>query len=237
MKQQLFWFLFGGIWLLVGSGFLVGGAVAYRQEQQYRAEGHVAEGIVLTKSVERARRDGHTSTSYHVRYRFATADGRTFEGSDSVGVETWEALEERGPVRVRYLPASPGSNRVEQESDEWLAFVFMGAGAVFAPIGGLVFLKGWRQYRTRRRLLSSGMPAEATVTEVALTRIHVNGIWQWRIHYRYQDHMAQTHEGQSGLLSPEEAEAWRAGDTGQVRFDRERPEESIWVGRPDGGPI
>src|SRR5690606_14486430 len=144
MRQQLFWFLFGGIWLVGGLGFLAGSAIAYRLEQQYQAEGQVTEGMVLARSIERARRgsDGRRrSTSYHVRYRFTTADGRSVEGSDSVSVETWEALEERGPVRVRYLPAFPGSNRVEAESDAWLGFVFMGAGAVIAPIGGLVFLK------------------------------------------------------------------------------------------------
>jgi hypothetical protein len=88
-----------------------------------------------------------------------------------------------------------------------------------------------RQWRTRRRLLVEGVPAEATVTAVHETRVSVNRVRQWRIRYRYRDHLGQTHEGRSGYLSPHDVEDWREGDRGAVRFDRDRPEVSVWVGR------
>jgi hypothetical protein len=231
--KNAFLFLFGGVWLLVGAGFLVGGLVAYRLEERYRAEGQPSDAIVLEKSIDRARRGtgNRRSTDYRVRYRFTTADGRTVEGSDSVDVGTWEALEERGPIRVRYLPDSPDESRVDAESDRWVPLILAGVGLVLTPVGGVILATGWRQWRTHRRLRAEGAPAEAIVTAVHQTRVSVNRVRQWRIRYRYRDHLGQTHEGKSGYLSPDEVEEWREGDRGAVRFDRNRPDVSVWLGR------
>ena len=52
------------------------------------------------------------------------------------------------------------------------------------------------------------------------------------IRYRYRDHLAQTREGLSSYLSPDQAAAWHASDKGTVRFDPLRPQDSVWVGKP-----
>jgi hypothetical protein len=231
--KSAFLLLFGAVWLVVGLGFLAGGVATYRLEERYRAEGELTEAVVLTKSMDRARRGsgGRRSTSYHVTYRFTTPDGRTVEGRDSVGAATWDALEERGPVRVRYLRGSPGTSRLEGGDPWWVPLLFAGIGLVLAPVGGVIFASGWRQWRTHRRLRTGGVRTEGTVTAVRETRFSVNRVRQWRIHYRYRDQAGRAHAARSGYLPPEQVEDWQEGDVGVVRFDPDRPEVSVWVGR------
>jgi hypothetical protein len=62
--------------------------------------------------------------------------------------------------------------------------------------------------------------------------MRINGVTQWRIRYRYQDHRGRTYEKWSAAMSPEEAEGWKAGETAIVRFDPHSPKQSTWAGRP-----
>jgi hypothetical protein len=105
-------------------------------------------------------------------------------------------------------------------------------GLLFAPIGGFVFFKGVAGIRRELRLQSQGTSAQATVEEVKPTNTRLNGVPQWRIRYRYQDHEGRTHHGRSILMPPDEAQAWKAGDAGTVRFDALAPKKSIWIGKP-----
>jgi hypothetical protein len=56
-------------------------------------------------------------------------------------------------------------------------------------------------------------------------------VQQWNLHYRYQDNQGKFHIGKIPL-SPEEAEGWKEGDIGRVRYDRRRPQKSVWMGKP-----
>jgi hypothetical protein len=69
------------------------------------------------------------------------------------------------------------------------------------------------------------------VLEVKPSSTKLNSVRQWNIYYRYQDHLGQTHEGRSDPLPPDEAWAWQVGDAGIVRFDQQRPQDSVWVGK------
>jgi hypothetical protein len=98
-------------------------------------------------------------------------------------------------------------------------------------IGGFIFFKGVAGIRRELRLHSEGMSTQATVEEVEPTNYSFNEVTQWRIRYRYRDHQGLTHQGQSNLMRPEEAQAWKAGDEATVLFDAGAPEQSVWVGR------
>jgi hypothetical protein len=74
------------------------------------------------------------------------------------------------------------------------------------------------------------METEGKVMESRLGNIRINGIQQGTLQYRYQDHMGKFHTGETPI-SPEEVEAWQEGDSGKVRYDRNRPQESIWIGK------
>lgn len=234
INARSFWLWFGGIWLVVGAPFLfIGiyvGAQTVTQKERLQKEGQVTQGIVLTKSIGSSGRN--SSPQYWVTYRFTTPDGHVVKDSAQVSVEVWDRLEERGSIQVTYLAQAPQSHRVEGQEDDWvLPIVFTILGGVFTSLGGFVFLRGLGQVRRARCLEREGMIAEGTVLEIRPSTISINDVPQWAIHYRYQDHLGKTHEGQSGPLSPEEAHAWQVGDTGAVRFDRRHPQDSVWVGK------
>jgi Protein of unknown function (DUF3592) len=219
---------FGGIWCGVGLPFLIAGIFMAHTERTYQQEGHVIPGVVISKELRRAT--NNQGTSYRVTYRFTIPHEQLVEGHATVSRNTWDALTEEGPVAVRYLPQAPTTNRLEGESAWFLALIFLGLGSVFAPVGGVVLFKAVRRLRTERRLLRTGLVTEGTVTEVTETNVHFNNRRLWTIRYRYQDHLGKLHEGHSGYLDAEEATAWRMGETGTVRFDRQHPEHSLWIG-------
>ena len=237
LAKRSFAFWFGGIWFFVGAPFLIIGIYVgidtWRQDERIAREGQVAQGIVLTKSVKRSRESGgRETTSYRVGFRFRAPDGTVVKREAQVSSDLWDRMLEREPIQVTFLPGDPWTNRIEGESSNWmLAAIFMGLGLVFVPIGGFIFFRGIAGILRQLRLQEGGMAATATVVEVAPTNIHYQGTQQWRIRYRYRDHRGQTHEGASNPMSPEEAQAWKPGDTAGVRFDTDAPSVSIWVGK------
>ena len=106
-------------------------------------------------------------------------------------------------------------------------------GVAFSLIGAGFTGYGLWELQTERRLLATGTPARATVTEVEETYTRINGRYQWRARYQYQDQDGRTHQGSSTLLSPSEAQTWRPGDQAYIRYDPADPATSIWLGRDD----
>jgi hypothetical protein len=125
---------------------------------------------------------------------------------------------------------------MEVDEDPALLATFVAGGAALSVVGGLIAGKGLRDARTRRRLAEGGVSAEAIVTEVRRTNARVNGRWQWQVRYRYADFLGGSHEGRSGYLSYEEANAWKPGDAGPIRYDEARPKTSVWLGTAPGLP-
>jgi len=229
--RRSFFLWFGGIWLLAGLFFFLKGTYEILQERRYQTEELVVQGTVLAKPIEQAKRDGHPRTKYTITYRFSTMDGRIFEKNVEVSVEEWEKLEVGSPLRITHLPDTPQSSRIAGKKDLGSALASMVVGGPFALIGGAIFFRSLRKIRRGLRLRREGTVAEGTIVEVAPSRIRINRVQQWQIHYRYQDHFGQTREGESEPLPPDEASAWQAGDTGVVRFDQQRPQDSVWVGK------
>ena len=231
LARRSFWLLFGGIWLVAGVFMLVFGVVFALREQEFATSSSAATGIVLEKNIIPA--DSDSSTEYRIGYRFTTPDGRVIEGSDRVSVEEWEAYVERGPIAVRFLTSRPESNRLALGSDILLALIFLIAGVALTGIGGFLVARSIRSVRKARRLLSVGVPVDATVTSVEPTNVSVNRRPQYRVRYSYSDQQGGTHEGDSGYLDFEEAHVWSPGDIARVRYDPARPDESQWLGASD----
>lgn len=237
--KRSFWLLFGGIWLLAGLVLFVVGLGMALEERVWSSEAVQTTGMVLTKDIVRA--DSDSSTQYRVRFRFSPADGSIVEGAQDVSVETWEALTERDPVPVYYLPTSPSSARLDPDANVVISIVFLVAGVVFGGIGGVLFGRAVRGLLRARRLLRSGVATEATVTGVEGTNVSFNRRQQFRVRYRYPDQQGAEHEGNSGYLDWDEASTWKEGDHVSVRYDPQRPVDSHWVGRtetaiPDDDP-
>jgi hypothetical protein len=231
LARRSFWLLFGGIWLLAGVFILVFGVVFALREQEFSTNGVVTTGIVLTKTFVPA--DSDSSTEYRVSYRFSAEDGKVVEGSDDVSVETWDGLTERGPIEIGYLRGRPESNRLGSGSDLFVAVIFLVGGVVFGGIGGFLVFRALSGIRKAQRLLQVGVPAVATVTEVASTNVTYNRRPQFRVRFSYVDGKGGTHAGESGYMEFEEANSWNPGDAAHIRYDPDRPEESQWIGAAD----
>jgi hypothetical protein len=217
---------------VIGAIFTAIGLNEAANERPYQVRGITVDATVNEKSIERANRGENPRTRYLVTYHFASPEGREIEGSGEVSVEKWERLETGGKVSITYLPDAPASSKLEGSSnDAWITvYVFLAIGGVFTLLGGGLALYDGRTVVRSIRISRHGQPTRGTVNRVEPTSTTINRVRQWRLRYQYRDHVGRTQEGESHLLSPDEASAWHEGDTGAVRFDRERPQHSVWMG-------
>jgi len=237
ISQRTFWVWFGGIWFGIGLPFLVLGLfLGFQQftlDKRLDADGRTVDGMVLTKSYTRSSSQSSSAASpsytYKVTFRFS-APGGTMTGESQMTEEAWDQLIEREPIRVTFLPEEPHRYRVAGQSSAWLLpVIFAVLGGFFAPGGAIILIVALRRLRVGTRLLREGVAATATVFELGQMNIRINRVPQWRARYRYQDEAGRHHTGQT-ILSPEDAMRWKEGDTVSVRYDRKRPEASVWVG-------
>lgn len=233
LSAQTFWLWFGGIWLLGGAPFLAAGIyfgiAQVMLDHRLQADGHTVQGMVLTKTISSSK---GSNPNYSITFRFVPREGPPVKGEAQISRVVWEELTEREPIAVTYVPDHPSSYRVESQEGNWmLAVIFTILGGFFTSVGGFVLVRGLARIRSTTRLEREGTVTEGTVLDVGPGQLSINGVPQWAIRYRYQDHMGRTHMASSDSLAPDAAQAWNVGDTGTVRFDRRRPQQSIWIGR------
>lgn len=223
--------LVGGVFFAVGVMFAYFGLDEWQKQQRFQAESVQAQGTVVTKSLERATREGNPRTKYLVSFRFSSADGQTIEQTGEVSVDEWERLDEGSPFTVTYLPSDPHTAQTDAGSEWWAPLALGAFGSLFAFIGIFVGQSELRRVLLVLRLSRNGLTAEGTATKVWATGTSINRVHQWQLSYEFRDHMGRMQQGESDLLSPDEAAAWEPGNKGAVRFDRERPQDSVWIGR------
>lgn len=110
-------------------------------------------------------------------------------------------------------------------------------GTIFLVIGGYFFRHGLEKSQREQRLRATGTTTEATVVAVEPTSTIVNGERLWRVRCTYNDFTGMAQQCESGYLRTDDAGSYRIGERVFVRYDPERPSESIWLGReqlPDG---
>lgn len=224
--------------LWVGAMFFAVGTIGtfiaveeWRTRKHFERESVRTDATILSKSIDKATRAGNPRTKYQVTYRFPVPGSSTVEQVGEVSVDEWERLDEGSPFPVRYLPSDPTTTHLHFRDPWWLPLIFAGGGMLFALIGAGFASSDLRQLLLVIQLSRRGLPAEGTVQKVWPTSTSINRVTQWRLRYEFRDHVGRSQQGESGLLSPDEAAEWRTGDTGMVRFDRERPQRSIWIGR------
>lgn len=233
-----FWLWFGGIWLLVGVPFLVIGLYIGAQNisvnKRLDAEGKTVVGIVLTKAITSSSSSssrGSSTPTYKVTFKFVTPGGLV-TGDAEVTRETWDTLVEREPIQVTYLPDAPQHHRVEGQASGWLLpVIFTVMGGIFTSLGGFILLRARNRLQIRERVQRDGITTEGIVVELRWANIRINGVQQCLLRYRYQDERGKSHTGIEHL-SPEDVEAWNEGQKCMVRYDRRRPNRSIWIGNP-----
>ena len=125
----------------------------------------------------------------------------------------------------------PATNRVAGEPDRVGPGIMIGLGGIFSLAGGTIVFVSLGKRLSRARLLRDGMSADGIITAVEATNISINRVPQWIVRYRYNDHRGRTYEDKSPYLSPQEVNDWKEGDTGKVKYDREKSNKSLWMGR------
>jgi hypothetical protein len=186
---------------------------------------------VVATSLERATRDGNRSTRYLVSYRFTPESGTPVEQTEELPVELWETLADGDTLAVRYLPGAPETARAGPGNPAWGPPLIAGVTALFAILGAVIAWPSWRRIAVLLRVQRHGVATPATVVGVAPIGIRVNRIPQWRVRYEFRDRLGQAQQGLSDDLRPHEAAQWQVGDRGTVRYDPDRPVDSVWLGR------
>lgn len=121
-----------------------------------------------------------------------------------------------------------------QDLDNAIVFGILG---VVLFVAGLLTARGpVRRLMDLMRLTGHGAAATATVTSAFETSSAVKGVPFWRLRYRYRDAGGTEHEGESDLLTPDEAAEWRTGASGPILYDAARPATSAWLGRHAAEP-
>lgn len=238
ITSKNFWLWFGGIWVFCGSPFLILGLYWGFQHAtittRLDTDGKTIEGMVLTKvrkPSSSSSRSGSSTPTYEVTFRFTTHGGLV-TGKAEVPAETWDTLIEREPIRVTYLRDAPQHYRIEGQTSGWIMPVVLAMiGGIFTSLGGFILVRTRSRLQTTRRLQREGITTTATISEVHAANMRINGVQQIAVRYEYQDERGRAHTGKD-TFPPEEAGQWKEGDRVTIRYDRRRPDQSIWVGTP-----
>lgn len=221
-----------GALLLVAGIVLSWGAGESALERRGAIE---LRGVVTAKELVRADREKNPSTRFVARYRLALPGGETIEAEEDLPRKVWEVRALGGEHPVLYLPEKrmtlPPAGSARHESEIIMAVT----GVVLLVVGLLVARRPTRRLLERMQLLGRGLSATATVTGLRETSTARKGKPYWLLNYRYRAGGAE-HEGESDLLTLEEAREWRTGATGPILYDPSRPACSAWLGRQAAAP-
>lgn len=227
MKKVLFYV--GAVWLLVGLPLLALGVGQLRQARHFATAGRQTVGRVLSKAPRagRAARTG-TSRGYFVLYQFTTPERGSVTNEATMSQSAYNALSDGGPIDVVYLPEDPTQGRVRGEySTVW---VVVPLGVVFTCIGVVCLSIAIRRTMSDARLQRHGVLTEATVIDVVRADVKIDGVWQARVRYHFNDESGQRQESRGPLMPEPDAAQWSAGRRVYVKYDRARPSKSLWVG-------
>jgi len=214
--------------LIIGGVFFTISSTFFLEERAYR-NGRQADATVTRKHMRPAT--SNSSTAYEVTYTVRSSSGDEWEKTSVVEPSVWDGVERGSAIRVQYLPGDPVSLRVARPDRTVLVGFLTALTAPVVVLGLSLVGRGVRQVWRLARLYRHGQPADATITAVHETNVTINRRIQWAIDFTFRDHVGQVQHGTSAPMPPDEALEWREGDTGIIRFDPQRPGDSVWVGQ------
>jgi hypothetical protein len=134
-------------------------------------------------------------------------------------------------VGVAFLFGAAGVNLFAdpKQLDGAPPWVFALAGLLAAGLGGFVVRRAWRDRAHEKRLMATGIPLSATVTDVRRSRIEVNRRSRWYVCYRYEYGGRQL-TGESHAMAAEWVEGFKPGGAVQIKIDPRKPEDSLLIG-------
>lgn len=158
--------LTGVSWVLltVFLSFLAVGIIAgaLNQRQLRRGQLLASEGVEAEATITRLWRTSGRSTRFMMSYRFEAGSAKLLASSQMLR-QTWSDLYVGERLPILYLPSQPNINKPVEGADGPVPLL---AGWLLAAAFALVAVLMLRPIRREFQLLSSGIPAEAKVTDV-----------------------------------------------------------------------
>jgi hypothetical protein len=168
-----------------------------------------------------------STTTYHVRYEFVTADGSRVAANGEVSAEMYARATPGSTTRVLYLPEDPSAQRpAAYNTDVWFA--------LFIAVFGVAAVAVWLAYRRGITLeaLRAGRLVRTTAAVERVTNLgQASGLAT--ITYRYTAGDGVERIGTSDPLYVEEAAAYPPGSSATIAYDPRRPGVSVWIGASD----
>ncbi len=223
-----------GIWaglVFFGAGIavLITAANMALIELRYARDAIIVPATVLERHFVPADRTQNPRTRYRIRYRYALDGAQAQELAEDVDVERWEALLPGTQFDLAVLPGEGTRPRGSGLAEIISVAVLAVMGAIFVPLGWFLGVSQLRRELRRVRVYWRGTEARGEVLEIVDTGTAINRVPMARMRFRFTDVKGMVHEGETGLLSPAEADGLKPGDTGLVRYDIGDPEISVWV--------
>lgn len=180
-RDNLFYFLFSGIFMIVGMAMLIAGIVILVINGRFmeRAEEVTA---VITDIGSYRNSKGETSHKVLVEYTYA---GKLYENAELNFYSS--SMYEGKEISVFCDPDNPGHIRSNQGMT-LLYGIFIGMGILFLTISAIVIGIALRKSSRRKRVRESGRKLYATVEEIALnTSLRMNGRHPYVIYCIWKD--------------------------------------------------
>jgi uncharacterized SAM-binding protein YcdF (DUF218 family) len=135
-------------------------------------------------------------------------------------------------VGVAFLAATAGVNLFADPNqlDGAPPWIFALAGVAAILFGGFILRRTLIASARERRLMQSGIPISATVTDVRRSLVEINRQTRWYVCYRY-DYDGRTLTGESGNMPGDMVMDFKPGGRVRIKVDPQKPEESLFVGK------
>lgn len=159
-----FAFLFGLIWALVGTAFMVAGTLWFLNDYNLQKHGVTTTATVVEKLHSTSR---EKSSIYSLKYVYNDRAGAEHVDTKTMSWERWRNYEDGDNLEIVYLPKSPARSSIAKSSNKnwWVSGVaFGGFGSLFAIPGWFLLIRGFLGALGRLRLVKNGNPVQGEVT-------------------------------------------------------------------------
>lgn len=212
--------------LAIGGGMLIAAQVAAVDAERLEADGIADIATVTDKRIDtRTRyRDGQqrTSRSHVLSYQFEVPGGDPHSAEEVVSSSRYNRTVIGQQIPVRFVPAEPEINEIDQGEAARAATLFTLIGGAIVALGLGIALWSARKAARMQRIAVSGVRATATVDKVIRRKGH------GRLHFRYQDTQGTWHEGRCLGGRSQRYHGLSEGDRIDVRYDRGHPKRAYW---------
>jgi len=113
----------------------------------------------------------------------------------------------------------------------WLPLLFLLVGALVSAVAVFILYRARVAAARERRLMTAGVDATATVTEIKRSSVAINGQYRWYVSYRYE-FAGRSLQGTSVALPADAVAGFKSGDRVPIKIDPQHPEETLFLGVP-----